>query len=231
MKLRYYLRGLGIGIVVTAVILALTKGEGESLTDAQIKERAAQLGMVESGSLLLSDLQEPNAEPSEPSGGLEEPESEPSGGSEEPESVPSGGSEEPESEPSDGSEESETELTDEGEKTEPDAADTPEGSETESADGGEESGTESTEPEEDLTTVPGNQGMEEGDLVTVTILSGASSYSVSKDLAEAGLIADAAAFDTYLCANGYAKSIRTGTYGITVGTSEEEIAKIITGKR
>ena len=46
MKLKYYLRGLGIGILVTAAILTivyLTKG---SMSDSQIMKRAAQLGMV-----------------------------------------------------------------------------------------------------------------------------------------------------------------------------------------
>lgn len=48
MKLKYYLRGLGIGVIVTTIILAIALGrKPEALTDAQIKERAAELGMVE----------------------------------------------------------------------------------------------------------------------------------------------------------------------------------------
>ena len=48
MKLKYYLRGLGIGIAVTALVmgLALAKTTKESMTDEEIKERAAKLGMV-----------------------------------------------------------------------------------------------------------------------------------------------------------------------------------------
>lgn len=53
MNLRHYLRGLGIGILVTAFILGIT-GKEEELTDAQIKLRAQELGMVEEK--LLSDL-------------------------------------------------------------------------------------------------------------------------------------------------------------------------------
>ena len=48
MKLKYYLRGLGIGVIVTTIILAIAlERKPEALTDAQIKERAAELGMVE----------------------------------------------------------------------------------------------------------------------------------------------------------------------------------------
>lgn len=46
MKLKYYLRGLGIGIIVTAVIMGIISGK-ERLSDREIKERAAALGMVE----------------------------------------------------------------------------------------------------------------------------------------------------------------------------------------
>ncbi len=43
MKLKYYLRGLGIGKAITALImgLALSKNTKESMTDEEIKERAA----------------------------------------------------------------------------------------------------------------------------------------------------------------------------------------------
>ena len=54
MKLRYYLRGLGIGIIVTAIIMSFTR-QPEKLTDAQIKMRALELGMVEES--VLADLQ------------------------------------------------------------------------------------------------------------------------------------------------------------------------------
>lgn len=58
MKLKYYLRGLGIGIAVTALVLALAGGGKESLTDAEIIERAKELGMVES--VTLSQLSSEN---------------------------------------------------------------------------------------------------------------------------------------------------------------------------
>ena len=57
MKLRYYLRGLGIGMLVTAMILVLAPGEKETLSDEEIKARAVQLGMIESSSLTLAEMQ------------------------------------------------------------------------------------------------------------------------------------------------------------------------------
>ena len=53
MNLKHYLRGLGIGMLVTAVVLGFTT-KAEKMTDAEIKVRAAQLGMIEE--TVLSDL-------------------------------------------------------------------------------------------------------------------------------------------------------------------------------
>ena len=55
MKLKYYMRGLGLGIVVTAVIMSFIR-QPEKLTDTQIKLRALELGMVEKS--ILADFQE-----------------------------------------------------------------------------------------------------------------------------------------------------------------------------
>ena len=46
MKLKYYLRGLGVGIVVTAVILTIANHLGNKMSDEDIIKRAAKLGMV-----------------------------------------------------------------------------------------------------------------------------------------------------------------------------------------
>ncbi len=47
MKLKYYLRGLGIGIIVTTIILvSCFSMQKPKMTDAQIMEKAVQLGMI-----------------------------------------------------------------------------------------------------------------------------------------------------------------------------------------
>ena len=67
MKLRYQMRGLGIGVIVTALLMGVATGEKIPLSDAEIRAKALELGMVESDSLRLTDLQNVQP-PSEPSG-------------------------------------------------------------------------------------------------------------------------------------------------------------------
>ncbi len=53
MKLKYYLRGLGIGIFVSVLIVGLTSGR-QKMTDEEVIARAKELGMVES--MVLSNM-------------------------------------------------------------------------------------------------------------------------------------------------------------------------------
>ncbi|MBE5828617.1 MAG: endolytic transglycosylase MltG [Butyrivibrio sp.] len=61
MKLKYYLRGMGIGIILTAIVMGFALGGRKAtMSDAEIIQRAKALGMVdgESGVLLDSKDQE-----------------------------------------------------------------------------------------------------------------------------------------------------------------------------
>lgn len=167
MKRRYYMRGIGISMIVTAILMGVATGGKDSLSDEEIKKRALQLGMVEEKNTVLSDLK--NQESSSPTIVYDEDEQQES------ENVP-----------------------------------------------------ESTEPGESE-EVP--EGTEPAETVTITVVKGDSSVSVSRDLEEAGLVESAKDFDRYLCNNGYDKRISVGTYEIPIGTSEEKIAKIITRSR
>ena len=209
MKLKYYLRGLGIGMAVTALILGISFSgrqgqEAQTLTDEQIRERASELGMVDSSELTLAALQN-SAQPQT----TLEPEV-----TEEPEATA-----EPETT-------TEPEATAEPETTtEPEATAEPEMT-TEPEVTAEPEMT--TEPE--ATEAPELITAPEQSQTTITIKKGSDSGSVSRQLYEAGLVENAKAFDNYLCNNGYSRSISPGIYEIAPGTSEEEIAKIITGK-
>lgn len=69
MKLRYYMRGLGIGIVVTAILMSVTlDGKTEKLTDAEIIERAEALGMEQKyeTTVLADTVSENEMEETEP---------------------------------------------------------------------------------------------------------------------------------------------------------------------
>ena len=203
MKLKYYLRGLGIGMAVTALILGISFSgrqgqEAQTLTDEQIRERASELGMVDSSELTLAALQN-----SAQTQTTMEPEV-----TEEPETM------------------TEPEATAEPETTtEPEATAEPEMT-TEPEVTAEPEMT--TEPE--ATEAPELITAPEQSQTTITIKKGSDSGNVSRQLYEAGLVENAKAFDNYLCNNGYSRSISPGIYEIAPGTSEEEIAKIITGK-
>jgi len=215
MKLKYYLRGLGIGMAVTALILGISFSgrqgqEAQTLTDEQIRERASELGMVDSSELTLAALQN-SAQPQT----TMEPEV-----TEESETM------------------TEREATAEPETTtEPEATAEPEMTTKPEATAEPEMTTKpETTAEPEMTTKP--VATEEPELITapeqsqttITIKKGSDSGSVSRVLYEAGLVENAKAFDNYLCNNGYSRSINPGIYEIAPGTSEEEIAKIITGK-
>lgn len=70
MKLKYQMRGLGIGMIITALLMGVTTREQIPLSDAEIRAKALTLGMIESDSLKLTDIQNTNY----PSGGTPEPE-------------------------------------------------------------------------------------------------------------------------------------------------------------
>lgn len=57
MKLKYYLRGIGIGMIVTTIILMITFAvhKDQPLTDDEIRERAEKLGMIMAEDLPVSD--------------------------------------------------------------------------------------------------------------------------------------------------------------------------------
>ena len=204
MKLKYYLRGLGIGILVTTVILSLAGVGRKNMTDEEVVKRAKELGMVES--TLLSDLPDQTkaeeVRPTEPE--TLEPETSEQEISAEPETSPGPETSEPET--------LEPEVSPEPEES----ASTPE--------------TPVAPEETPVSPEDGNPDTPAGKTVTLVIGRGESSTTVSKNLKKAGIVEDAAAFDRFLCNNGYDKKIITGTYEIPYGASEEEIAKIITRK-
>ncbi len=73
MGLRSYLRGLGLGIIVTALLMGYTLGNRkEALSDSEIKSRAADLGMVEEDKLLIKPSQ--NTEDAEKTASLDKDE-------------------------------------------------------------------------------------------------------------------------------------------------------------
>ncbi len=55
-KMRYYLRGLGLGIFLTTLILSLVGIRQKNMTDEEIMARARELGMVTASEISLSTI-------------------------------------------------------------------------------------------------------------------------------------------------------------------------------
>lgn len=205
MNLKYYLRGLGIGIIVTALIMGITAGRKEPLSDAEIKERAKALGMVEEENTLLKDLENQEQDQAAKEDAPEPVETE--------EMQEAATPEAPEAQ-----EES-------AEPEEMQEAATPETPEVlEESPQPEETVQPDAEPEEENQDDQGTQGS-----VTIQIARGDGSYTVSKKLEEAGLVESATAYDQFLYQNGYDKKIRAGSVEIPAGAADEQIARIICG--
>ncbi|MBD5540477.1 MAG: endolytic transglycosylase MltG [Lachnospiraceae bacterium] len=197
MKLKYYMRGLGIGIAVTALLMgiAFSGHKKETMTDEEIRQRALEMGMVDESGVLADNLKTDKEEDSE------EP-------AEAPEEIPK-----PQVSDNKVEKETETEQAQAGEAAKP-------GKTEAAAKPGETEGV--TEPEgEPLEPEP----VEE--MVVVTVNSGDGSRTVSNKLKQAGLIEDADYYDSFLCQNGYDKRLASGAHEIPVGASDEEIAKIL----
>lgn len=217
MKRRYYLkgfvRGVGLGMILTALIMGLTMDAGKPMTDAEVRAKALQLGMVDPGSLSLSNVGTSSGGGDSDSLAALDASPSPS---------PAGtGTETPQP-----SEDAGTETAQPLEGAETETAQPPEDAGTETPQTTESAETETpqtTEGAETETAQPSDVGT-----VRIVIVRGDNSYTVSRRLQEAGLVENAREFDAYLVDNGYSKSIRTGTYDIPLGADWEDIIYIIT---
>lgn len=256
MKLKYQMRGLGIGIMVTALLMGVATGKGIPLSDAEIKAKALELGMVDREALKLTDLKDGASAPegmasqdkegiavSDGSGAEDAENPDPSSGTN-----GTGGADIASGADGAGGLDAASGVG-EGEG-DPDAAsgvgedeggsDVVPGAGYGAGGVGTVSGTESSDDPDGasdgggftgIDTLPEGGGAEQADSVTVVIEFGVTSSRVSEILEEAGLVEDAAVFDDYLCSNGYSRKITAGVYEIRPGTSEEELVAIITKNR
>ncbi|MCM1178716.1 MAG: hypothetical protein NC347_00545 [Clostridium sp.] len=206
MKFKYFLRGLGFGIVFSAII-CLTAYQGNSspvITDEEIIRRAEALGMVEQedkvGELLGREKDSRDGDETSQTN-TEAPQQEIS---------------EETSEESEESKESDSEKISETEKNPK-----TENRVTEQ----EEKKTEASTEKPEATTE--KQSEQKKNTVKLTIERGASSFPVCQKLQELGMIENASDFDTYLVENGYASRIRVGEHTLKKGMSYKDIAEAI----
>ncbi len=239
MNLKYYLRGLGIGVVVTALIMGILAGKKEVLSDEEVIERAKALGMTQESVLLADTLAsyEEEAQEELEGGGVpskvdQQPADQDGSDTQESEKVQEPLEEgdtqqQPEEDAQQVQQEEDTQPEQEPEAvTEPEQesaeekeAETAQEVPAEESGGGASGEASASESEPASDTEEGN--------FTIEIKSGDSSYSVCQRLEEAGLVETATAFDRYLYENGYDKRINTGVFEIPRDADMEKIAKII----
>lgn len=239
MERKYYLRGLGLGIVMTAVIMGIALSGSHKMSDAEVIQRAKELGMVEDTHLmdvsageeqqqtkqnieddLSKSEKNPETEPESPQVGKTDISGEADVSGEEAAAGESQTSErENPAEPA-GQELSVAEPVG-TESVSVETESKPAVSEHETAET-KENTNEMTRQEEK----PSPSAREQ----SVTIVGGDGSYTVALKLKEAGVVTSAETFDDFLCERGYDKKLRTGTFRIPANASDEQIARIVTGQ-
>lgn len=231
MNLKYYLRGLGVGIVVTSLILGIGLGSRkETLSNEEIKERARALGMVEEPVTVAEAAAQQEEEAQEAEATVTTvPEENAEGDAETIVSAETEVSSEPAvsvSAAPEASEEPKVSAASEPEASEEpnaSAASEPAASAAPEAGATPEAGVKpvANEAEEDSGTAPAKE------IVDITINPGEGSYTISSKLEQSGLIDDASEYDAYLCDNGYHTKLRAGVHKIPMGSTREEIAKLL----
>lgn len=246
MRLRSYLRGLGAGIFVSAVLMGIaTSSAKDKMTDEQVKQRAAQLGMVEEGSVLIKPGTEEADTKADQSASDEKQENpKPDTGQDtEVKQEPDNKQEET------GKEESQKEDIKPSNNTQADKAENETKEDKEDKEVKEDN---SKETKEENDSAPANEDLAMGgssggdnaetddpetgnpdskESYTLQIAAGSSSYTVAMLLMKGGVIDDADDFDKYLCDHGYDHRINHGVFKIPAGSDYDQIARMITGNK
>jgi len=200
MKLKYYLRGTGVGIILTAIVFSIANPRQE-LSDDEIIRRATGLGMVmkdeDNPSLdkLINEMKPSAAEAvtTQDSEGTDNVDTEAT--------VTAA--------PDDNMQPEDLEDIDEKNYEDKLAQHEP-----------ENEAVEDLQPEEEI----------EVEEISFTIERGMSSIAVANLLEKIGLVDDADSFNEYIVAQGKAAVIRTGSFSLPKGSSYQEIMDVITKK-
>ncbi len=216
MKLKFYLRGIGLGIIV-AVALCISAGmKNDQISDEEIIKRAEALGMVPSSVTLNESVDDEIRDGLETEEMTENDASGDAAAVKVNEDIPA-------------TEPDETEVN-------PDEADNSNFDETPPAAGSDGAATPKVTPTltKEVTPAPTkepdkdtNDTENDTEYITVVVERGSGSDTVARKIEAAGLVANASEFDRYLCNNGYDKRISAGNHKIPINAREEEIAKIL----
>ena len=225
MKFKYYLRGLGIGIILTTIILTIShSGRKLELTDEEIIQKAEALGMVmEEDSLFPNKNKEDKQNVENDIENIIETEQdilkENSEGILEQEIVSENNPERTEIEAVIKNNETISESENKNEETT--SEDTMENSETITVQESVVGNSEIVSEEEN--TVENN----EPEIYRLTVYPGYSANTIGRELERNGIIADRKEFAKYLAEVGYSRMVSVGEYEIPYSTTIEEIYQIL----
>lgn len=201
MRKKDFMLGLGIGMVFATAIMMVPDSSQNKITDAEVKERALELGMIEKEDALDQVL----ATKTTPTGNPK--------ASEEPETT----------------EEAKVSASPSVESTTKNSSSTNKKPSSTKIPATEEASS-TVKPEVTAvpkeTKKPSKN--EQVSYVTVEIKAGMWSEEIASTLYSLELVDDAEKFDKFLCDNGYGSMIKVGTYKIPMGSTYAQIADIIT---
>ena len=227
-----YLRGLGLGMIVTALVLSFgVKSENKTMTDAEVRARAKELGMVEESEKLKDAVSKEAVNGEEAAAEVTDSanEDEPAEEVTEPNEVKADGTDKSE-EPVE-VKKPEAAKDDAGKPEEVTEEPVKESSPEEKVEDDKDAAEIDNKKEETKEAVRDEKKSEDDKSkkpYSLKIERGYSSDRVARILEDAGVIDNAAAFDRYLCSNGYDKRISVGLYQIPAGADYSTVAKLIT---
>ncbi|MBR4413313.1 MAG: hypothetical protein IKS60_06840 [Lachnospiraceae bacterium] len=208
MNVKTYLKGIGVGIIVTSLILIIAGNMNNRMSDADVIKRAKELGMVEASAVNQSNenIEETKVEETKETAEVSD--------------AKENSAETSTTETTEDNKPVENNTTEDtsintSEDVKPDEASIPEDNTTDTS---ESNVTDDTASE-----------TASGETVKVEVRSGMSSESVSLAVKNAGLVEDDNEFNKYLCENGYDKKLRVGSFDIPSGSDFETISKYLCG--
>lgn len=255
MKMKYYLRGFGVGLLFTTILFALIR-KPESVTEDQLRKEAEKLGMVtaeEAEQKRLDAIRETELKFLDGTG-ISDPDGvDPDGKPTDGDGAAGGGSDAGDAGNAGGGSGVEDGGNAGGGSGAEGAGNAGDGGNADAgngAGGGKEEipeiGTENPEADgdiakadgtdQDLTDPPGETGDGDGTasgarkVISIEVSPGMSSEGVCRALASAGLVSSAGEFNDYLISKGLQTSVQAGTHEIPPGADYSVIADIITGR-
>ncbi len=244
MKAKYYLRGMGIGIFVTALIFGIALVfYNPSMSDEEIRREAAKLGMLDAVEADIASGEDDDADtaekvtveniPGATGSDSDKEDTQEDAASEDAEDAAStedtADGEEPAADDAEESQDaSEPSMEYQGEQKTTATTATESGSA--SSTGASSRGSTATAAQETASDTASSSAASGGSK-SLTIRAGENSYTTAAHLYKDGLVDNASKFNTYLESNHYDVKILAGTFTIPEGSSYDDIVKIITGQK